>query len=162
MVFSVDISLHMIGVSCHGPWIVEHVVRRDSSEIKRISIVRTIPVVGLVNQHVPGVERIESSGCRHPRVFHNFCDRQSIVDIAVKHFPDQVDAIFGKGKEGHTQRMVENLIDVVERVLFVDDGVKQNSKRPHILFLAAVGFALKNFGCSVVWKERSAFFIPGK
>lgn len=95
-------------------------------------------------------------------MFHNFRDRQSIVDIAVQHLPDQVDTIFGEGKEGHPQGVVENLIDVVERVLFVDDGVEQNSKGPHILFFAAVRFALKNFRRCVVWKVRSAFYIPGK
>lgn len=38
--------------------------------------------------------------------------------------------------------MVKDFVDVVERVLFVDDRIKENPKCPDILLLASVRFAL--------------------
>lgn len=46
--------------------------------------------------------------------------------------------------------MVEDLVDVVEGVLLVDDRVQQDAEGPDILFLAAVGLALEDFGGSVI------------
>jgi hypothetical protein len=46
--------------------------------------------------------------------------------------------------------MIHDLVDVVERVLLVDDGVEQNSKGPYVLFLSAVGSSLKDLRRSVI------------
>ena len=46
--------------------------------------------------------------------------------------------------------MVQNLIDTVKWVFFVDKRVEKYAKRPDVLLLAAVGFALQNFGGCVV------------
>jgi len=37
--------------------------------------------------------------------------------------------------------MVHDLVDGVERVLLVDDGVEQDAESPDVLFLAAIGVA---------------------
>jgi hypothetical protein len=37
--------------------------------------------------------------------------------------------------------VIHNLVDRVEWVFFVDDGVKEDAEGPDILFFAAVGFA---------------------
>jgi hypothetical protein len=83
-------------------------------------------------------------------MFHDLRDGQSIVDVSVKHLSDQVDAVLRKRKERHAEGMVKDLVDVIERVLFVNDGVKQDSEGPNILFFTAVGFTLENFRCSIV------------
>ena len=46
--------------------------------------------------------------------------------------------------------MVENLVDVIKRILFVDDGVEEDAQGPNVLLLASIGFALKNLRGSVV------------
>lgn len=52
--------------------------------------------------------------------------------------------------------MVEDLVDVIERVLLIDNGVEEDAERPDVLFLATIGLALQNLGGSVVYmKVRS-------
>ena len=48
------------------------------------------------------------------------CD--SLLDIAIQHQPDQVDALLAHDPR-NTQIMVHDLVNRVEWVLFVDDGV---------------------------------------
>lgn len=59
----------------------------------------------------------------HPRMLHNFRDGQSVVNITVEHPSDQVDAVLREREEGDPERMVQDLINVVEWILLVDDGV---------------------------------------
>lgn len=47
--------------------------------------------------------------------------------------------------------MVEDLVDAVEGVFFVDEGIEQDSESPYILLFAAVGFALEDFGGCVIY-----------
>lgn len=47
--------------------------------------------------------------------------------------------------------MVHDLVDGVEGVLFVNDGVEQDAESPDILLFTAIGFASKNFRSSVIW-----------
>ena len=46
--------------------------------------------------------------------------------------------------------MVENFIDVVERILFVDNRIEKDSQGPDVLLFASVGFALKDLRCCIV------------
>ena len=46
--------------------------------------------------------------------------------------------------------MVEDLVDAVKGVLLVDEGVEEDAEGPDVLLLAAVGFALEDFGRGVV------------
>jgi hypothetical protein len=46
--------------------------------------------------------------------------------------------------------MVHDLVNGIEGVFFVDDGVEQDTKGPDILFFTAIGFSPKNFGGGVV------------
>lgn len=87
----------------------------------------------------------------HPRMLHHLRDSQPLVDITVQHPPDQIDAVLGERDKRDPERVVEDLVDVVERVLLVDYRVQQDPKRPHILLLASVRFALENFRRSVIW-----------
>lgn len=83
-------------------------------------------------------------------MLEDFSDGQTVVNITVQHFADQVDAGFREGEEGNAEGMVEDLIDVVEWVLLVDNRVQQDAEGPDVLFLAAVGLALEDFGGSVI------------
>ncbi len=47
-----------------------------------------------------------------------------LLDIAIEHQPDQINAILAHD-EWNTQPMIHNLIDTVERILLVDDGIQQ-------------------------------------
>jgi len=55
------------------------------------------------------------------------------------------------GTNGIRKGVIQYLINVVERILLVDDRIQKDPKGPDVLFLAAVGFALKNFGRGIVW-----------
>lgn len=82
------------------------------------------------------------SSLHHPRVFKHFSNCESVVNVAIEHRADEVNAIFRERKEGNSEGVVKDLIDVVERVLFVDNCVKKNAQSPDILFLASIRPAL--------------------
>lgn len=77
-------------------------------------------------------------GCCHPWVLNNFRNGKPVVDIAIQHLADQVNAVFGEREEWDAQRMVKDFVNIVERVFFVYDRVQQDSQGPDVLFLAAV------------------------
>jgi hypothetical protein len=83
-------------------------------------------------------------------MLHNFCDRQAVVNIAIKHLFDQINAVLRERQKWYSERMVQDLIDVVEWVFFVDDGVEKNTECPNILLLASVRLALQYFRGSIV------------
>lgn len=75
-------------------------------------------------------------------MFKHFSDGESVVNVAIEHRADEVNAIFRERKEGDAEGVVKDLIDVVERVLFVDNGIKENAESPDVLFLAPIRPAL--------------------
>lgn len=75
-------------------------------------------------------------------MFKDFSNGESVVNVAIEHRADEVNAIFRERKEGNAERVVKDLINVVERVLFVDNGVKENAESPDVLFLASIRPAL--------------------
>jgi hypothetical protein len=92
-------------------------------------------------------EELERYGRRcsflhHPRVSNHFGDGNAVVDVAVEHRADEVNAIFRERKEGDSEGVVKDLVDAVERVLLVDNGVKKDTQSPDILFLAPIRPAL--------------------
>jgi hypothetical protein len=50
--------------------------------------------------------------------------------------------------------MIHDLVDGVEGVFFVDDGVEEDAEGPDVLFFATVGAAGEDFGGCVVWRGR--------
>lgn len=46
--------------------------------------------------------------------------------------------------------MIEDFVDAVEGVFLVDEGVEEDAEGPDVLLLAAVGFALQDFGRCVI------------
>lgn len=89
----------------------------------------------------------------HPWVVNHFRYRNSIVDVAVEHFANKIDAVLGEWQKGDSKGVIENLVDVVEWILLVNDSIEQNAQSPHILFLSAVGFALEDFRCRVIYNN---------
>lgn len=75
-------------------------------------------------------------------MFKHFSNGESVVNIAIEHCADEVNAIFRERKEGDSEGVVEDLINVVKGVLFVDDCVKEDSQSPDVLFLASIRPAL--------------------
>lgn len=59
----------------------------------------------------------------HPRVLKHLRDCQTAVNITVQHRAEQINACFREWQTGYAQRMVENLIHVVEGILLVDDRI---------------------------------------
>lgn len=53
-------------------------------------------------------------------------DTDTAIDIAVEHFPDQVDTVLAHDV-GDAEVVVHDLVDGVEGVLLVDDGVEQDA-----------------------------------
>ncbi len=76
-------------------------------------------------------------------------NRQPLLHIPIEHPADQVDALVADGVR-HAQVAVHDLVDGVEGVLLVDDGVQQDAQRPDVLLLAAVGPAREDFGGGVI------------
>jgi hypothetical protein len=46
--------------------------------------------------------------------------------------------------------MIHDFVNAVKGVLFVDDGVEQDTECPDILFFTPIGFTGKNLGSSIV------------
>lgn len=67
----------------------------------------------------------------------HFLDGDSRFHISVKHCADKINAIFAHDV-WNSKIAVHDFVDTVEWILFVDNSVKENSKRPDILLLASV------------------------
>jgi hypothetical protein len=80
-------------------------------------------------------------------------DANAPLNIPIEHFADKVNALLTHNIR-YSKVMVHDLVDGVERVLFVDDGVEQNSKGPDVLFFAAVGEAAEDFRGSVIYEAN--------
>ena len=82
-------------------------------------------------------------------MFLHLCYRKALVDVPIQHRFYQVNRGFGHDP-WYAQLVVEDLIDAVEGVFFVDESIEQDSESPYVLLFAAVGFALEDFwGCVI-------------
>ncbi len=88
-----------------------------------------------------------------PSMILNSANVQSFLNITIQHRLYQLDRRLGHDP-GDAEFVVEDLVDAVEGVFFVDEGVEEDSEGPDVLFFAAVGFPLEDFGGGVVWKGR--------
>ena len=82
-------------------------------------------------------------------MFHDLTDCQPLIDIPVQHRLDQVNARVTQDPRD-PELVVHYLINAVEGVLLIDEGVKKDTQGPDILFLAAVGFSLQDFWSCVI------------
>lgn len=84
-------------------------------------------------------------------MLNNFRDRKPIVDIAIQHFANEINAVFGERQKRDAQRVVKDFVNVVERVFFIDNRVQEDAQCPDVLFLAAVRLALENLWGCIIW-----------
>lgn len=84
-----------------------------------------------------------------PWMLQHLTDCNSLLNIAVQHQSDQIDALLAHDPR-NAQIVVHDLIYGVERVLFVDDGVQQDTESPHILLFATVRATGKNLWRGIV------------
>lgn len=83
-------------------------------------------------------------------MLQHLTDRDSLIDIAVEHQPNKIDTGLTHDVR-YAQVVIHNLIDAVERVFLVDDGVEQDPQSPDILFFAAVGLSGEDFRRGVIY-----------
>jgi hypothetical protein len=69
--------------------------------------------------------------------------------IPVEHTSDEVDTLLADDI-WHPQVAIHDLIDAVEGVLLVYDGIKEYSQGPYILLFASIRLASQNLGCCVI------------
>lgn len=86
-----------------------------------------------------------------PRVLEDLLDIVSLLHVPVQHAADEIDTLLANHK-GNPQVAVHYLVDAVERVLLIDNGVQQDTESPHILFFAAIRVAGKDLGCCVIYE----------
>lgn len=67
-------------------------------------------------------------------------DRDARFDIANEHGADQVDAVFAHDVRD-AEVAVHDLVNAIEWILFVNDGVQEDTQGPDILLFATVGLA---------------------
>lgn len=91
-----------------------------------------------------------------PRMLQHLANRDPLLDITIEHQPHQIDALLAHNPR-HAQIVVHDLVNAIERILLVDDGVQQNAERPYILLFATIGAACEDFGGGVVWRVLALF-----
>lgn len=75
-----------------------------------------------------------------PWMVEHLCDIESLRHVAIEHISDEVDAVIADCVR-HPQIAVHDLVNTVEWIFLVDDGVQKDTQRPNVLFLAVVGLA---------------------
>ena len=73
----------------------------------------------------------------------------SLIDFTVQHRLDKINRALAHDP-GDAKLMIDDLVDAVERVFFVDEGVEQDPQRPDVLLFAAVWDTTQNFGCGII------------
>jgi hypothetical protein len=82
-------------------------------------------------------------------VLQNLRDSDPPLHIAIKHQPDEIYALFAHDIR-NAQIVIHNLVDAIEGILLVDNGIEQDTEGPDVLFLAAVGLSSQDFRSCVI------------
>lgn len=80
---------------------------------------------------------------------NDLIDVVPLRNVTVEHAANEVDALFAED-EGDAQVAIHNLVDAVEGVLLVDDGVEEDAQGPDVLLLTTVRFASQDLGGGVI------------
>ena len=101
------------------------------------------PLPSSINRHHPPSQQTINSSIiitlATPRRVPDLADGQPPINVPVEHLLDQLDI-----RGGHDPRDAQFVVeDFVE-------SVKEDAEGPDVLFLAAVGFALEDFGRGVI------------
>jgi hypothetical protein len=82
-------------------------------------------------------------------VLENLADRDPLLHVAVQHESHEINALLAHDP-GNTEVVVHDLIDGVEWVFLVDDGVDQDAESPDVLLLATIRVTRKDLRRGVV------------
>ena len=85
-----------------------------------------------------------------PSRISSLANGQPPIDVPIEHLLDQLN-VRARHDPRDAQLVVEDLVAAVKGVFLVDEGVEEDAEGPDVLLLAAVGFALEDFGRGVVW-----------
>lgn len=77
------------------------------------------------------------------------------LDVAVEHETDEINAGVAENI-GYAEIVVHDLVDGIKGILFVDNGIEQDAKRPDILRRALVGSTSEDFGRGIVYSFVSS------
>ena len=83
-------------------------------------------------------------------MLQNLGDGDAPLDIAIEHQPNQVKILL-RHDVWYSQVVVHDLIDAIEGILLVHDGVEEDTEGPDVLFFAAVCLTGKHFWGSVIY-----------
>jgi hypothetical protein len=89
-----------------------------------------------------------------PPMIQHLANGNSAINIAIQHCPHKIDTRLAHDIR-HSQIVVHDFVNAVERVLVVDDCVEQDAQRPDILLLPAVALAGEDFRSCVIWIQVS-------
>lgn len=73
-------------------------------------------------------------------MFQHLADGDSLIDVAIEHQSHKIDTGVAHNIRD-SEIVIHNLVDGVEGIFFVDDGVEKNTKSPDVLFFTSVGLA---------------------
>lgn len=71
-------------------------------------------------------------------------------DISIQHASNEVDTLLAQNI-GYSQVTIHDLINTVEWILLVDNGVEENTQCPNVLLCAPIRLASENFRSGVIW-----------
>lgn len=83
-------------------------------------------------------------------MLQNLPNSNPLIDIPIQHHPDQINGCLAHNIR-NSKIVVHDLVDAIKGVLFVHDGVQQDTQCPDVLFFSAVGLAGEDFGGGVIW-----------
>ena len=84
-------------------------------------------------------------------LFH-LTDCDSALHVSVQHGFDEINAILAHYPR-NPQLMIQNFVNAVEGVLFVNKRVEEDAESPDVLFFAPIRLALQHFRSGVICQE---------
>lgn len=84
-----------------------------------------------------------------PWMLQHLANRDALLHVPIQHQSDEINAFVAHDVR-HSQIVIHNLVDAVEWVLLIDNGVKEDAQRPYILLLAAIWLASEYFRRSII------------
>jgi hypothetical protein len=73
-----------------------------------------------------------------PLMLQDLSNSNPLINIPIQHQSHKINASIAHNIR-YSEIMIHNLVDRIERVFFVDDGVEEDTEGPYILFFASVG-----------------------
>ena len=82
-------------------------------------------------------------------MLHDLSDGISLINFAVQHRFDEINGILAHDPRD-AKLVIYDLVNAVERIFFVDEGVEQDPEGPDILLFAAVRDSTQYLRCGII------------